>query len=398
MLVVGTTELKKTHKLQRIRDIGELRTMVHMSGLADLSITMEKGMAGLEAIKEDWVKLYAAQKHPAYHQDWRWMASLQRCLIDQPLNFVVLRRRNQVALILPLHLRSMVKAGISQNYLSFPYHNHVVLSDALVQGDYVEDTDFKEMLFFLETQKEFKWDHLKFSGIYSRSPLPDILMQSGLELNEIASNAYFSLGPERYDVNLSKKFIKNIKRLTTKAANELGDIETLYVNDVVTLPDAFEAFLDLEASGWKGEAGTSTAIKHNPQLVKFYRHLMESFSKDGSFQINLLKIDGVPAAGQMCIRSGGTWFILKIAYNDDLKRFGAGNILMLSFLEALHSEGEITELNLVTSPPWADRWHLNKRPVFSLQYFNKNFKGRLTKVMSHSNKILKGIAKAKGGS
>jgi len=364
---------------------------MYMSGLADLSITMVKGMEGLQTIKDDWNRIHSGLEHPAYHQDWRWMAALQQRLITQPLRFVILQRRNQVVAIVPLHLRSDIKARIKHNHLSFPYHNHVVLSDALVDADRIGEKDFREILYFLETQREFSWDFIRLSGIYDRSPLRDQLVQSGLKLEEASANAYFNWDGGRYDATLSKKFIKNIRRLATKAEQEMGPLNTRYVSDPESLPAAYELFLELEASGWKGEAGTSTAIKHDPQLVSFYTHLLDTFSCDDSFQINLLEINGVPAAGQMCIRSGHTWFIMKVGYNDDLKQYGAGNILMLSFLEQVSSQPAITELNLVTSPVWADRWHLNKRPVFAVQHFNNNIKGRLTKVMKRSNKMLKGF-------
>ncbi len=365
--------------------------MVHVSGLADLSISMVKGMEGLQAIKDDWNRIHSGMESPAYHQDWRWMAALQQRLIEQPLHFLVLQRRNQVAAILPLHLRVDNKAGIKHNYLSFPYHNHVVLSDALVDSSLIGERDFREILYYLENQRELSWDFIKLSGIYDRSPLRDLLLQSGLQLEEISANAYFSWEGDRYDATLSKKFIKNIRRLATKAEQEMGPLATHFVNDPESLPAAYETFLELEASGWKGESGTSTAIKHNPQLVAFYRHLLDLFAEDGAFQINLLEINGTPAAGQMCVRCGHTWFIMKVGYNDDLKQYGAGNILMLSFLERVSAQPGITELNLVTSPAWADRWHLNKRPVFAVQHFNNNIKGRLTKVMKHSNRMLKGF-------
>ena len=42
---------------------------------------------------------------------------------------------------MPLHLRVDNKAGIKHNYLSFPYHNHVVLSDALVDSSLIGERD-----------------------------------------------------------------------------------------------------------------------------------------------------------------------------------------------------------------------------------------------------------------
>jgi len=365
--------------------------MGYTSGLLDLSIKMFKGKEGLIQLKEEWNRIHASLKHPTYYQDWRWVSTLQKCLIDDPLYFIVLYRRNEVAVILPLHLRSTVKAGIKHYYLSFPYHNHVVLSDALIDSSLVEDKDFQDILYFLETQKEFKWDYIRLSGIYDRSPFRDILVSSELELEQVSANAFFDWKEGRYDLTLSKKFIKNIKRLKSKAEGDCGEVQARFINAAADLPSAFETFLELEASGWKGEAGTSTAIKHHTRLVSFYRELLDVFSMTDSFQVNLLEINGVPAAGQMCIKSGDTWFILKVGYNDDLKQYGAGNILMLAFLDRIDGDNAASELNLVTSPAWAERWHLNQRPVYAVQHFNSSLKGRLSKVMKNSKQKIKGM-------
>ncbi|MDG2048968.1 MAG: GNAT family N-acetyltransferase [Myxococcota bacterium] len=365
--------------------------MLETSRRADLTISMVRGLEGLRVIKPDWDRIHFAMDDPAYHQEWGWMAALQERLIEEPLYFVVLGRRDQAAAILPLHLQTLTKAGIKHSYLSFPHHNHVVLSDALIDTDLIGDEDFRDVLYFLEHQQEVHWDYIQLSGIYARSPLITWLKRSGLELEEFSANAYFDWDAGPFDTSLSKKFIKNIRRLATKAEQEQGALGTRYINDRESLPAAFEIFLELEASGWKGEVGTSTAIKHSPDLVSFYRQLLDTFCGDGAFQINLLEINGVPAAGQLCVSSGQSWFIMKVAYNDDLKRYGPGNILMLDFLEQVSTAAGFTEVNLVTSPPWADRWHLKKRPVYATQYFNGTIKGRLTEVVQHSKDVIKGF-------
>jgi CelD/BcsL family acetyltransferase involved in cellulose biosynthesis len=365
--------------------------MVNQSEQTDWTITVIKGMEGLQAIKQDWIRIYSGLERPAYHLDWRWMMSIQSCLIDQELYFLVMRRRDIVVLILPLHLRSSVRAGIKHSFLSFPYHNHVVLSDVLLDSDQVEKGGVRVILDFLETQKALKWDYIKLAGIYERSPLRDLLLEADLKLEEVSSNAYFDWKSGKYDETLSKKFIKNIRRLFTKAEKEQGVVQTRFVNNIDELPDAFIEFLDLEASGWKGESGTSTAIKQSPRLVAFYREVMERFSEDGTFQINLLEINSIPAAGQLCIKSGCAWYILKVGYNDSLKQYGPGNILMLSFLEYVSADPGCSELNLVTSPVWANRWHLKKRPVYSTKHYNTNIKGRLSRFLRYSNRKFKGL-------
>lgn len=382
---LGTWSLKKKLKF---RD-----EVLNLSGAADLNITLQKGLEGLRVFKDEWDRIYSNMEHPVYYLDWRWMVSLQSFLIGQPLYFVVLQRRGKVTMIMPLHPRSFNRVGIKHNYLSFPHHKHVVLSDALIDSKRVEQEDFKKILNFLETQRELKWDYIKLSGLYELSPLRELFIQADLHMAEVSSNAYFDWKNGPYDASLSKKLIKNIRRLSSRAEKEQGPIQVRFVNDIESLPGALDVFLELEASGWKGESGTSTAIKSDPQLMIFYRELLDRFSRDGSFQINLLEINGIPAAGQMCIRCCRVWFILKIGYNDGLKQYGVGNILMLAFLEHASADPACSELNLVTSPAWADRWHLKKRQVYSGAYYNSNIRGRLVQLAKHSNKKLKGILK-----
>lgn len=355
----------------------------------DPVITVLRGEDGLGQLKEAWQKIHSGLSCPGYHRDWRWMASLQRHLMDEPLVFVVLRRHGRVAIILPLQLRSGGAAGFKHRFISFPYHNHIVLSDALIDPSVAEERDLARLFAFLETQKEFKWNHMRLNGMVEGSLLHGALVASGYEPEQTSFNAYFDWPTGKYDATLSKKHIRNTRRLTQKAESELGPVQVRFVSGPAELPDALETFFELEASGWKGEKGTSTAIKNDERLIVFYRDLLTRFSEDKSFQINLLEINGVPAAGQMCIRCGSVWYILKVGYNDRLKQYGAGNALMLACLERLSQDAEISELNLVTSPAWADRWHLNKRPVYSLQHFNRGIGGRMLKALRDSKRKLK---------
>jgi len=357
--------------------------MGYTPGQSDLTIALLMGEHGLNQLRQAWNKIHSGMGCPAYYHDWRWMASLQKRLVDTPLYFVVAYRLNEVAIILPLRLRSTTKSGIKLDFISFPYQ-----SDALIDSNLSEEKDFVEILKFLEAQKEFRWDYMRLFGMTDRSQLRESLPACGLKLEPDSTIAYFDLQDDKFDKTLSKKFIKNIKRLERKAESELGPIQVRLINDPAALPEAYETFLSLEASGWKGGAGTSTAIMHDARKVAFYRELLEQFSSDGLFQINLLELNGVPAAGQMCIRSGSTWYILKVGYNDEYKQYGTGNILMLAFLEKVSSSTGITELNLVSSPEWADRWHLEKRTAYSVEYFNSSVRGRLVRLMKRTKQKL----------
>jgi CelD/BcsL family acetyltransferase involved in cellulose biosynthesis len=352
-----------------------------------------QGLEGLENLRECWAELFNKVPEPTYYQDWRWIFALLTHLIEDPVYFVTLRKQGRTVMILPLQLRLEKKAGFRKRFLSFLSHNHIVLSDSLVDVDKLDHDDMPRLLGFLTSQSEFKWSYIQLKGLCENSQLYQLLKKSGMKCELISHSAYFDWPEGSYDKTLSKKFIKNIRRLGNRAERETGSSQIEYVSAPDRLRDAYETFTQLEASGWKGENGTSTAIKHDEKLISFYRHLIESFSVDGSCQINILRLGGEPTAAQLCIKTGSSWYILKIAFSENYKQYGVGNLLMLNFLEHVSLEADTTELCLVTSPLWADRWHLKKRGVYMINHYNSNLTGRLSRTVKNSKKKLKVLIK-----
>ena len=82
-------------------------------------------------------------------------------------------------------------------------------------------------------------------------------------------------------------------------------------------------------------------------------------------------------AAHIAIRSGPTWFLLKIGYHPDFKDVGPGGILMKRFLEEMRDDPDIAEVNLCTNPPWADRWHFQTEPCYNVRIFNRTWRGQL---------------------
>src|SRR6185503_4060861 len=100
-------------------------------------------------------------------------------------------------------------------------------------------------------------------------------------------------------------------RKCRKTLEQLGEVEFVCTRDPARLPDYFDQFLSLEASGWKGAQGEGTAIKLDPTLVCFYSNLLTAFSASGNCEINLLRVDGRNVAGDFALLANGTWYQLK---------------------------------------------------------------------------------------
>lgn len=81
-------------------------------------------------------------------------------------------------------------------------------------------------------------------------------------------------------------------------------------------------FLELEASGWKGENGT--AIACDPGERAFFEQFMLAAADRGNALVCSLELDGHPVAMTANLRSGlGAWGF-KTAYRDELSRYSPG--------------------------------------------------------------------------
>lgn len=100
--------------------------------------------------------------------------------------------------------------------------------------------------------------------------------------------------------------------------------------------DSFEAFLTLEASGWKGQA--RTAIASRAVDTAYFRRLVASFAATNALQLDALLLDGAPIAMGLLIESAGTRHFLKIAYDEAQSRLSPGRNLTIAMIQADFAE------------------------------------------------------------
>ncbi len=105
--------------------------------------------------------------------------------------------------------------------------------------------------------------------------------------------------------------------------------------EIVVAPGDLEAWLDagfrLEASGWKGEAGT--AIESNPDTAGFYRELARDFHARDELRLSRIVLDGADVAFSFCLQHGGRLYSLKVGYDESLKKLVPGLVMQLAIVE-----------------------------------------------------------------
>jgi CelD/BcsL family acetyltransferase involved in cellulose biosynthesis len=172
---------------------------------------------------------------------------------------------------------------------------------------------------------------------------------------------------EEIQGRLSKNFRHNLRKARTKLET-LPNVEWVTARSPDELKRAFVDFLTVEASGWKGAAGT--AIHTNERARLFYEMLIDTLASQNICEINLLKTNGRTIAGQFCLVTGATSYILKIGYDEDFSPVAPGQMLLVQTVDRYARDGNVKFINLITDAEWHERWKPHQLSVWEVSIFN----------------------------
>jgi CelD/BcsL family acetyltransferase involved in cellulose biosynthesis len=265
--------------------------------------------------------------------------------------------------------------------LAPPDPNAIAYSDFVYARTPVTKTLLPSLLRQLRTRSDLGWDIFTLPRMLS-SPAEAIVTSAdhGSPLSRyVRDKCYYfrcDQGIAAIQTQISSGLRKHLRRCR-RQLTEMAKMEVVSSRNAAELPRLFHEFFELEASGWKGEAGEGTAIRLHADLTRFYSGLTSRFGETGGCEINLLRLDGRNIAGQFCLVSGGTWYHLKIAYDESLHRYSPGFVLLEDVLTRLCSDPSIHTANFLTGAEWADRWHPSQLEVSRVIGRNHTFFGAL---------------------
>ncbi|MEM6664823.1 MAG: GNAT family N-acetyltransferase [Pseudomonadota bacterium] len=118
-----------------------------------------------------------------------------------------------------------------------------------------------------------------------------------------------------------------------------------------------EAFLALEAKGWKGRAGTAMARTAEERAL--VRIVVNELIPAGLSEMHQLLIDGRPIAMLITHRLNGHNWAWKIAYDEDYARFSPGGLLFAEVTRKFLARGDVFADSCASdTPSLADSyWH-----------------------------------------
>jgi len=165
---------------------------------------------------------------------------------------------------------------------------------------------------------------------------------------------------------------RNFRRNLKKARNRLAKIPrsgAWFLGPRDDVGTALERFLEVEASGWKGAAGTRTAWACLPQRRAFMGAVVGRLRARGWIEFHFLEIDGTTAAAHFAVRVGRRLTLLRIGYDERFSRFAPGNVLLSHLLEREFDSGASDVVDCLTDMTWHRNWAMTSVPYRSVAVF-----------------------------
>lgn len=145
-----------------------------------------------------------------------------------------------------------------------------------------------------------------------------------------------------------------------RALQRQGALTFRTVGGGPTLEDDLSAFFYVEASGWKGRAGT--AIVSNAATERLYRGFARAAAANDWLRLHLLELDGVViAASYDCVYEGNA-FLLKTSFSEAHGRYSPGLVLLAEVLRSSIEEGLRCYEFLGEPERYKTRWTSALRP------------------------------------
>ena len=143
----------------------------------------------------------------------------------------------------------------------------------------------------------------------------------------IASNPVIPLAGsfEAYESALSRNRRRSLRR-GLRALEARGDVSFDVHEGAAGLDRAMAELFEVEASGWKGRAGTAMASL--PETERFYAEVARWAAANGWLRLSFLRLDGRPIACDLSIEFGGTAYSLKSGYDEAYGAVGPGALLL----------------------------------------------------------------------
>jgi len=230
------------------------------------------------------------------------------------------------------------------------------------------------------------WDVIELGPILEEDKNSEILKQVILEKGYKTSEDFCGENWYLAGINYSaEEYVKkrphgfrNSLRKRRRKLEETGKLDFKMITNNENIKKYMDCYYDVYARSWKKREGIGPT---------FHRDLAELAAAKGWLRLGFLYFDDVPVATHFCMVSDRVGYFLKVAYDEEYKEYGLGNIIHHETIKYMIDHDKIESIDLgAGSEEFKKFWVSDKREMKRIMVFNRNFKGTCLAIMT--NKIL----------
>jgi GNAT acetyltransferase-like protein len=337
-----------------------------------LRVEIARALGDLDSHRDAWNSLAARSPQQLPMLSHAWTATYLEKALPPGSRWACFfaYRGPTLAAVLPVVTQRATRLGVGALALRTPRDDHTKNGDLLFAS--LDDADTVPAMLSAVAREFPNAPYLEVNRFPAGSVLLAALKSSALAgphtWQEDSFGSYLPVPADfaHYRDGLSKNFKNNLNKATNKVAR-LRDVEFRFTGGRTTSQEDFTEFLAVEASGWKGQAGS--AIAKSPQLVEFYVTLVRRLGEAGWLEWQFMTGDGCTLAANLAIRMPKSLVIWKLGYNDAYSRCSPGSILFEELVKREIAARTIEEINLTTDQPWYDNWKMHRRTYYTARFY-----------------------------
>jgi hypothetical protein len=368
---------------------------------SELTVKRFLGKKGFQTLRRDWQTLAGSVSFRSFYQHPAWF----QAYFDRPsgfsdkIEFRCVYQGDRLLAVLPLTYCPRLRGLLSEATL--PTSGGLYMPDIVVD----DDADKKEL-----------WDVMRNPAKSDDAPKLDLFSAKAvLESSTIASftadaagNGSVAMTGDRcafVDIieyeDAYKALKKNFRGNLNKARNRMNaqdSSEFLLFKKGGDVDAAYDEFVTLEMSGWKGQKenrkgyyAAPAAIALNKSKFLFYKNVVREFAQFDAVEICLLKVNDKTIGAQILILLNETSYMLKTAFDETAKYYSPGHMLTDFAYRRYSSAGRIKTLCFITDYDWHRYWNPRYVNYVNIEDYNKSASGRIGKGALRLQRFLKGI-------
>lgn len=333
----------------------------------------------LPKVREAWQGLLRSQPQALPFQTPEWVdAYLQHWPADAgTLQLVTVRRAGALVAVLPLLLQQRRFGPIGFRLASLLCNPHMPLADITARRE--DAALWPALLDWLFGASGLRCARLDLPGVARDATLGAWMAAQPQPRQRSVPSSEAARIDTRGDHEslmkaVSSKHRSNLSR-STKRAEAIGPLRYEVFEGAASIDRGWPLLLEIEASGWKGRAGT--AIGNDEMLQRFYRSAIEGLGSSGHCRIGVLWFGERPAAAGLLLTAGRTVYVHKLGYREEWAAMGPGHLLMREVVQRACADPALDEVSLVLHPPWSDVWRPALTPVEHHSLYAPGLLGRL---------------------